>query len=315
MVGFALSRLPNHALAADKQAYLHDHNDMRRIRTTAPGVVSFTDTIDFYDGLQTLELDFSPAANCTPWPKVFESHLKALPPLPLCKKLDKLVKPDPQANLMSSLHSNQAIWPETTPNTPSGTSGTPSRQDITFSAPDNILQLSAAPTPTLTSPRRGVHYQQFIGSGRDAEPYHCNGILHPLPPQHGIPGWHRITMMKYFDPAEEEEPPSPSSPSSAGTTSPYNLSPTTSHSSCTSSNKTSPAKWPHPVEKPGSFTPVNRFPQIDYESMDVDNGCWAYEGVVLPGGKIMLGRWWSPIQDSDEMTCIGPFIFWEVDEA
>jgi len=315
MVGFALSRLPNHALAADKQAYLHDHNDMRRIRTTAPGAVSFTDTIDFYDGLQTLELDFSPAANCTPWPKVFESHLKALPPLPLCKKLDKLVKPDPQANLMSSLHSNQAIWPETTPNTPPGTSGTPSRQDITFSAPDNILPLSAAPTPTLTSPRRGFHYQQFIGSGRDAEPYHCNGILHPLPPQHGIPGWHRITMMKYFDPAEEEEPPSPSSPSSAGTTSPYNLSPTTSHSSCTSSNKTSPAKWPHPVEKPGSFTPVNRFPQIDYESMDVDNGCWAYEGVVLPGGKIMLGRWWSPIQDSDEMTCIGPFIFWEVDEA
>lgn len=25
-----------------------------------------------------------------------------------------------------------------------------------------------------------------------------------------------------------------------------------------------------------------------------NNALWAYEGVVLPGGQVMLGRWWSP---------------------
>lgn len=29
----------------------------------------------------------------------------------------------------------------------------------------------------------------------------------------------------------------------------------------------------------------------DINSIDRDN-LWAYEGVVLPGGRIMLGRWW-----------------------
>ena len=24
------------------------------------------------------------------------------------------------------------------------------------------------------------------------------------------------------------------------------------------------------------------------------NALWAYEGVVLPGGQIAVGRWWSP---------------------
>lgn len=318
MVSLAFPILSKYGLAAHRQAYLHDHNDMQRIRTAAAGTVSFTDTIDFHDGLQTLELDFSPAANCTPWPKVFESHLNALPPMSLCKKLDKLVNPDPHPDVTSLIYFGQRLRPKTTLKTPPSTprtSGSPSRQEMKFPVPDDFLPLSAPPTPTFTSPRRGVHYQQFIGSGTDAEPYHCNGILHPLPPQHGIPGWHRITLMKYFDPTDQESSSSPSSPSTTATMSQCDISPTSSHSSCSSSNTTSLAEWPCPVDNPVSFTPVNTLPQIDHDTMDVDNGCWAYEGVVLPGGKIILGRWWSPIQDSDEMTCIGPFIFWEVDEA
>lgn len=40
---------------------------------------------------------------------------------------------------------------------------------------------------------------------------------------------------------------------------------------------------------------------------------WAYEGVVLPGGMIMLGRWWSPMDDNRaDRLSIGPFIFWNV---
>ena len=35
-----------------------------------------------------------------------------------------------------------------------------------------------------------------------------------------------------------------------------------------------------------------------------------YEGVVLPGGKMMLGRWWDPMDAGLES---GPFIFWAVE--
>lgn len=45
----------------------------------------------------------------------------------------------------------------------------------------------------------------------------------------------------------------------------------------------------------------------------VSDKSWAYEGVILPGGKIVLGRWWSPI----EMVAnpySGPFIMWCVDK-
>lgn len=51
--------------------------------------------------------------------------------------------------------------------------------------------------------------------------------------------------------------------------------------------------------------------------MDVDSW-WAYEGVVLPGGEIVVGRWWNPLssvddEDQDEEMYSGPFIFWCVD--
>lgn len=34
------------------------------------------------------------------------------------------------------------------------------------------------------------------------------------------------------------------------------------------------------------------------------NALWAYEGIVLPGGQIILGRWWSPDDDiRDHEVC------------
>jgi len=81
---------------------------------------------------------------------------------------------------------------------------------------------------------------RFIGNGYDDETFLSSGWLNPLPPQQGIPGWQRVTMMKYF------------------------VDPITGH-------------------------------------MD-DDALWAYEGVVLPGGQIMVGRWWSPevgVSESD----------------
>ena len=37
---------------------------------------------------------------------------------------------------------------------------------------------------------------------------------------------------------------------------------------------------------------------------------WCYEGVVLPGGMMIVGRWWSP-HTVNVLT--GPFLFWRVD--
>lgn len=71
---------------------------------------------------------------------------------------------------------------------------------------------------------------QFSGNGVDLDDdFYALGWLNPLPAQHGIPGWQRITFMKHF---------------------------------------------------------IDDFDQADQDNL------WAYEGVVLPGGRIILGRWW-----------------------
>jgi hypothetical protein len=40
---------------------------------------------------------------------------------------------------------------------------------------------------------------RFSGGGTDnTETFHMEGWLNPLPPQNGVPGWQRVTMMKFF---------------------------------------------------------------------------------------------------------------------
>lgn len=95
---------------------------------------------------------------------------------------------------------------------------------------------------------------RFDGSGYDNyEDFCASGWLNPLPAQHGIPGWQRMTMMKYFI-----------------------------------------------DDVTGA---------IDHEAL------WAYEGVLLPGGQIMLGRWWCPSDGYGEEMYSGPFILWCVDDG
>ncbi|KAF2030143.1 hypothetical protein EK21DRAFT_66353 [Setomelanomma holmii] len=52
----------------------------------------------------------------------------------------------------------------------------------------------------------------------------------------------------------------------------------------------------------------------DFDQVEQDN-LWAYEGVVLPGGRIILGRWWyasETVNFNNDYN--GPFILWAVDE-
>jgi hypothetical protein len=50
----------------------------------------------------------------------------------------------------------------------------------------------------------------------------------------------------------------------------------------------------------------------DLDDPGIDD-LWAYEGVVLPGSHMILGRWWFPGDDplADGGSYCGPFIFWQ----
>lgn len=112
---------------------------------------------------------------------------------------------------------------------------------------------SSAPTATFGDP---VPFSwgsfRFEGAGHDhVEDFHADGWLNPLPPQNGVLGWQRMTMMKYF---------------------------------------------------------------VDPDTGFIDEAAlWAYEGVVLPGGNIIMGRWWSPSDGTGVQQYSGPFILWNVD--
>lgn len=43
---------------------------------------------------------------------------------------------------------------------------------------------------------------------------------------------------------------------------------------------------------------------------------WAYEGIVIPGGEIMMGRWWNPLAGDigDGGTYCGCWAFWNTDD-
>lgn len=54
----------------------------------------------------------------------------------------------------------------------------------------------------------------------------------------------------------------------------------------------------------------------DEEDVYDPDQIWAYEGCVLPGGRIIIGRWWDPTADlSDDTINSGPFIWWNVNRS
>lgn len=113
-------------------------------------------------------------------------------------------------------------------------------------------QLKAKPKGKFVDPKTGQKtapaYKDFFGLGKAKVKYHLYGRMHALPPQAGIQGWQRVSMIK-------EMPNGKSSKYGVGQTE-----------------------------------------------------TWAYEGIVLPGGQIIIGRWFDSTNDSYS----GPFIFWQV---
>lgn len=55
---------------------------------------------------------------------------------------------------------------------------------------------------------------------------------------------------------------------------------------------------------------------LDDDGSYEDEALWAYEGVVLPGGQLIVGRWWAPDDNvPQEKLYSGPFIFWNIDSS
>ncbi|KAH7114224.1 hypothetical protein B0J11DRAFT_496496 [Dendryphion nanum] len=77
--------------------------------------------------------------------------------------------------------------------------------------------------------------------------------------------------------------------------------------------------WLNPLVPQGSIagwqrvTFMKHFEDLDQATTD---DLWAYEGVVLPGGRIMVGRWWYASGDCKSLDWgdnSGPFILWAVE--
>jgi hypothetical protein len=113
---------------------------------------------------------------------------------------------------------------------------------------------SSTPNPSVTP--QEYEFESFFGSSNLPVKAHYYGRIHGLPPQQGIPGFQRISFL--------------------------------------------------------------RFQLTDGGDLD-DTQIWGYEGCVMPGGRIIVGKWWHITTDHLTVEPIhrysGPFVFWNVDNS
>lgn len=133
----------------------------------------------------------------------------------------------------------------------------------------------------IATPTASRDYIQFAGTRHKDEISNCSGVIHAIPPQHGIPGWQRVTMMTKL----------------------ARYSPVV----------TNLPDYQFTQPKAASGKGFMLYSEGDTEDRIVDETCWAYEGVILPGGMIMLGHWWSPMAQYG-MSGTGPWIFWKTSD-
>ncbi|KAG8533295.1 uncharacterized protein KY384_002078 [Bacidia gigantensis] len=282
-------------------AYIPDYDELKfvRDRDRCSNLLDMPipDALDCEGGFQTLLIDSLPDHKVL-WPAAFENHLSALPSEQL---LDILAteQQDPPATRRSKRTPRQCRY--TTP---------PPLHESAFLTSMYNKSPVLPPMKSTKSERKAVpipgkDYLQFGGSGQDLSCFHCTGITHKLPPQSGIPGWQRVCMMKYGSDIDSLRSATSSGPFSSS--SPGFLAASSSKTSISSStNNLYQGVVPNP--NPFAMTSDNSLDDIGI----IDDDCWCYEGIILPGGKIMVGRWWHPL-DEEEFSSMGPFIFWSVD--
>ncbi|KAL8700970.1 MAG: hypothetical protein Q9201_005162 [Fulgogasparrea decipioides] len=213
------------------------------------------------DEFLNLNIDPDPQPG-VPWPEVFEQEVHGLP-----YNFDSLATwidpPQLQTIEKPKDKASRARFSKETTSPKSGPDAY--RQPLRWRVMTDAME-NRKYSGTKTSVNE-VKYKVFTGTGDlNAGDLDLNfaGIVHPLPPQFGIPGWQRFSMVSF------DTPPT------------------------------------------GSIE--NGF--LDAEEQDL-RVCWRYEGVILPGGNVILGRYhmgdhlrdW---EDPDQINKRGPFIYWNV---
>jgi len=254
---------------------------------------------DLYMKFYTAGVDRPPK-----WPRTFEEHLVA-------KTHPSLRRRAVVVAVASTPGPSSAAQPQPQPqtavvscSTPVGASTSAAPQPATAASVAGAGPASAAPSSsnaTTAGSRQasGPAPLQFAAVGFDTTRFLAAGCVSALPRQLGIKGFQRFTMMKYFsrddddddgDDDDDEQDPSPT-------------------------------PWPSDVD------PTAEAARCARDDMDVEaDDLWAYEGVVLPGGQVIVGRWWRPCEAAPlqgvgaarapaggEAVYSGPFVFWCVD--
>ena len=301
------SRSLTHVLSL--QAYIPELADLEQIRArdNSGGCQSeaVPDAIDYDEGFQSLNLDPLPSPNVMNWPRAFEQNLHALP----SKQILEQIKAEERTEAKESVSPRR--------------SGRGSHRDRRIDSSiswDNLLpdsdvtQVSPRRQPAKARskdfPRPGKDYVVFSGTGRDFGSFNCSGVISKLPSQSGISGWRRLCMMKY-----NVNITSPASSQSSASSSPPSSTPSTPSFSTASSASSVLSAMSNGMSTPNTsssdpFAWTNETGTDDLQIVDED--CWCYQGAILPGGRIILGRWWHPLEEGDAITATGPFIFWNV---
>lgn len=63
------------------------------------------------------------------------------------------------------------------------------------------------------------------------------------------------------------------------------------------------------------LTMMKYYTELDANGFEIYDPlqAWCYEGCVLPGGRMVIGRWWTALGDpAASTTNSGPFLWWNV---
>ena len=231
--------------------------------------------LDDFPSLMDVEFDFTEDHNTAPWPKAFEHHLKAIPSISLC------------------VHNRRSTRSEVMEKGPVARLERRDAKSTHGTQYKSMHHRRPAPTQSPLASDQDL----FIGSPnlRKHMPHISNETTSPQKGRDFLP----------FSGFTSEEGRDPWHKGISGIL--HNLPdqfgiPAFQRVSFMAYGLDSPITR----EEAASLANEDRYKQLN-ESFE------CYEGVVLPGGNIILGRWWTPFDNEDQYN-VGPFILWAVED-
>lgn len=158
----------------------------------------------FDGGDRLLDLTFKSVSDNGRWPIAFEKEIRAhSSSFSNDKKfVNPPVQSSPGLELSKEAGSRYGTKIRTTYNADSGPSRVPVPQRWTTNTEKNLRSSEGQNSSSTTNAGLGEE-KHFLGLGEHhvlEAPLNIAGLVHPLPPQDGIPGWQRFTMVSYRTP-------------------------------------------------------------------------------------------------------------------